>query len=227
MNGFLKIMNYFQVIQLIFKREVLRDVHLINHKKWIKDNEERNLLFSNLSIESADLVFDIGGYQGEYCDLMIKKYKCKVYIFEPVHEYAQNLEKKFNRNSNVRIFNFGLGGGEDVRVFISKDKNKSSTFIGGKFNEEVEIKSVSKFLKSEKINYIKVMKINIEGAEYELIQELYRSGFLEKIEILLIQFHNFVPKSFIKMQEIRVKLSETHKVEFAYDFVWDKWVKNL
>ena len=219
-------MNYFQLLLLIFKREVLRDVHLINHKKWIKDNEEVNLLFSNLSIKSTDLVFDIGGYLGEYCEIMRTTYKCKVYIFEPIQEYAYNLEKKFSKVRDVKIFNFGLGE-KDMRVFISKDQNKSSTFKDGKVNEEVEIKSISKFLKSENIDHVKVMKINIEGAEYELINELYKSDFLGKIDILLIQFHNFVPKSFVKMQEMRNKLSETHKIEFAYDFVWDKWVRHL
>ena len=110
---------------------------------------------------------------------------------------------------------------------MQPNQNKSSTFKDGKVNEEVEIKSISKFLKSENIDHVKVMKINIEGAEYELINELYKSDFLGKIDILLIQFHNFVPKSFVKMQEMRNKLSETHKIEFAYDFVWDKWVRHL
>ena len=48
------------------------------------------------------------------------------------------------------------------------------------------------------IEYIDFLKLNIEGSEYELLENLISSNNLDKIKYLQIQFHENVNNAVIK-----------------------------
>ena len=70
---------------------------------------------------------------------------------------------------------------------------------------------------------IALLKINIEGGEYDLLDELIASGIIGRIRNIQVQFHDFIEESDDRMAEITNRLSATHKTTFSYRYVWDNW----
>ena len=70
-----------------------------------------------------------------------------------------------------------------------------------------------------------LMKINIEGGEYDLLEDLIASDYIEKIENVQVQFHTFVEHSAERMLRIHKALSNTHYRTYQYEFVWENWTQ--
>ena len=67
------------------------------------------------------------------------------------------------------------------------------------------------------------MSINIEGAEYDVLSNLIKTGNIEKIKFLQVQFHDFMPNSKVLREVILRQLKKTHKLRFSYPFVWESF----
>ena len=79
-----------------------------------------------------------------------------------------------------------------------------------------------------KIEEIDLLQINIEGAEYDILDNWIDNKVINKIKTLQIQFHNFkeIPNYVERRENIRnnlLKLGFTEK--FNYQWVWECWTK--
>ena len=70
---------------------------------------------------------------------------------------------------------------------------------------------------------IDLLKVNIEGGEYELLPFLIRSGWIKKIVDLQVQFHTIGAEYVSAREAIRSALSKTHVESWCYWFVWESW----
>jgi hypothetical protein len=122
----------------------------------------------------------------------------------------------------VNVFDFGLAD-EDKVVQLSLSADASSLFKTEENSVQVELKKASTFLIDQNINRIDLMKINIEGGEYDLMDHLIESGVIKKIKNVQIQFHDFVPDAESRMRKIQNGLSKTHFTTYSYEFVWENW----
>jgi hypothetical protein len=68
------------------------------------------------------------------------------------------------------------------------------------------------------------MKINIEGAEFPLLERMIECNLLRKVDCFLIQFHEWHPGAYKRRRKIRKALSESHRLVWDYHFIWEKWV---
>ena len=75
----------------------------------------------------------------------------------------------------------------------------------------------------EGIAHIDLMKINIEGAEYEVLQHLIDSGLIGRITNVQVQFHDCVPFARARRASIRRQLEHTHELTYDFSFVWENW----
>ena len=73
------------------------------------------------------------------------------------------------------------------------------------------------------IGEIDLMKINIEGGEYEFLEYLLDTGLAVKIKNVQVQFHDFVPNAETRTKSIQERLSQTHSLTYQYEFVWENW----
>ena len=142
-------------------------------KKWKKDQGDK-LLRLNYELNENSVVFDIGGYEGEWSLKIFNKYKCKIYIFEPITIFANIIKNKFIKNNKIKVYAFGLGK-KDTSTNINLDEDGSSLYKKSKKIEKVEIKNIANFINNYKIEKIDLMKINIEGGEYDLMEKLLDS----------------------------------------------------
>ena len=195
----------------------------VSLKKWFEDNGD-NTHRINYNLNQDSIVFDLGGYIGEWSDKIQKKYGSKIYIFEPVFKYFSDLKQTFEFKENIKIYNFGLSD-KTYDTEIIHDGASSSVFLQDGEKEKIKLINFEEFIKSEKIENIDLIKINIEGGEYELLDFILKNNLQTKINNFQIQFHKMFDDCEIKRNNIREKLSETHTLTYDYTFVWENWEK--
>ena len=82
------------------------------------------------------------------------------------------------------------------------------------------------FIKKRKIKKINLIKINIEGGEYDLLENLIENDFIKNIENIQVQFHKIGKEYKKRMMSIQEKLKETHHLTYKYPLVWENWELN-
>lgn len=188
---------------------------------WFKDEGDKTLRVEYDLSEDA-VVFDLGGYEGQWTSDVFARYCCLVHVFEPVQDYAKQIEKRFAKNRRVVLHQHGLAS-ESCKVKIALNKDGSSTFkSGAKTTEGILVKAID-FLHDNEISQIDLMKINIEGGEYDLLEHLIDTKFVRNIRNIQVQFHDFVPNAEQRMLRIQKDLERTHSLTYQYRFVWENW----
>jgi FkbM family methyltransferase len=188
---------------------------------WFRDHGDTTLKF-DYDLTSESVVFDLGGYEGDWTAEICARYGPRVYVFEPVPHYYERIRLRFARNPAIRAFPFGLAEA-DKQARLSLEGIASSAYKGGQNMEMVELREADAFLRREEIDSIHLMTINIEGGEYDLLDHLLLTGWIPRIRDLQIQFHDFVPNAEVRMKRIQRGLSETHDLTYQYPFVWENW----
>jgi len=89
--------------------------------------------------------------------------------------------------------------------------------------EKIRIVDIHEWLVENSIEEIALIKINIEGGEYELLDRMIETGTLPRIANLQIQFHNFTEDARSRMENIQRELGKTHHPTYQYEFVWENW----
>jgi len=193
-------------------------------KKWFEDNGDFTHRI-NYDLNSASIVFDIGGYEGTWSEEIYNKYNCNLYIFEPIKKYYDLIYHKFNKFNNIKIYNFGFSNkDEEIKIYHSNDSSSIyKKFINFHDIENIKLKNFCKFLINENIKKIDLMKINIEGCEYDLLDHIIQNNLHLNIKNIQIQFHDFVVDSKSRRDYIREKLKKSHNLTYDYEFVWENW----
>lgn len=195
------------------------------HDRWFADNgDTTKLLDYNLTNES--IVFDCGGYKGEWANNIFNLYGCKIHIFEPIKKHQENIKQRLGDNKNITLHDYGVAS-EDRKAMLCMQQDGSSEFLitnlQNSYNyEEVQLKKISNLID----NHIDLIKINIEGAEYEVLTDLINSGKIKQISNVLVQFHSEddgIENATEIRKNIHNSLSETHKLLWNYEFCWESW----
>jgi len=162
----------------------------------------------NLLSDENFVVFDIGMNIGiSSLFFSLKKNVTKIYSFEPVlTTYCQalyNFELNKTNSCKIETFNYGLGGSTRIEKVLFNSQAKGNCGIrldqslvierNNAKEIEIEIKRISDIIPiliakhpEQKI----VLKIDCEGAEYELLKNLNDMNLLVDIDILLIEWHD-------------------------------------
>jgi FkbM family methyltransferase len=208
----------------LFKGHVLRDRMEREAARWFRDHGDETLRL-DYPLNAASVVFDCGGYEGDWADAIHARYGCQVYVFEPVAAFLSDIQRRFKDQPAVRSFGYGLHSrNEHTRIFLSA--NASSTFGQEAASESIALRDVAEVLPALQIDHIDLIKINIEGGEYELLERLLDTGLVRSIDHLQVQFHRFVPGATARRERIRTRLRETHALRYDYDFVWESWSRH-
>lgn len=190
--------------------------------KWKVENAKHNYRISYPSLGHDSIVFDLGGFEGDWSSDIYSKYLCQIYLFEPVPTYAKQIKKRFRLNEKIIIHQFGLGD-RDFNTQFSIGAESSSQYIKSSEMVDVSIQDIKKFILNNAIDKIHLMKINIEGGEYDLLEYMIQSDLILRVENLQIQFHHFIPNAKKRMKKIQVALQNTHEITYQYEFLWENW----
>lgn len=188
--------------------------------KWHADGAEE--LLSNMPLSPSSIAIDVGAYRGNWCSDIFARYRCRVIAVEPVAAFAVAIEKRFRYTPEIEIARIGLGASSRTES-VSILGDASSALRPGDNQEVITIVDVDTWLLDLRVKKIDLLQINCEGGEYEIVPRLAETGWLARIDHLLVQFHLVGPSPESARQEIRRRLSETHEEVFCYPFVWEYW----
>ncbi len=169
------------------------------------------------------VIFDVGGFRGDWTEIALKKFKNPViYVFEPIEEYYEIIKSRFENNKRVKICNFGLSDKERKEI-ICVDQDSSSIYKKSNKNTEIKLKSIKDFIFEEQIFNVDLIKINIEGEEYRLLEELTKNPEIAIFKNLLIQFHSFIENAKERKKAITANLSTFYDQIFNYEMIFEGW----
>lgn len=194
-------------------------------RQWIHDKGDESLRLNYPSLTEDSFVMDIGGYKGQWASDIYAKYNCRIWVFEPVNAFAAEIKERFSRNKKITVFDFGLGASDEQRP-IYMDNDGSSFLKQNQVAAPALQKDISGFFTDKNITEVDLVKINIEGGEYDLLDSMIVSGLVNKIKNLQVQFHDFVPDARNRMNKVRQNLMLTHSPTYQYEFVWENWQRN-
>jgi FkbM family methyltransferase len=181
-----------------------------------------NTLRLDYDLDEDSIVFDIGGYEGRWAQDIFSRYRCHIHIFEPVPAFDDNIRKRFSGNDKIVVHQFGLGKtNSNVEIFLSQDG--SSLFKKTGIATNIKLVKLGDFFSQNQISSVDLMKINIEGGEYDLLEELIDTGLVTRVKNIQVQFHDFVPKAEKRMRKIQDSLRQTHTLTYQFKFVWENW----
>ena len=130
-------------------------------------------------------------------------------------------------DSRVQLHPFGLAGRDRIESMAVGGPGSSvfgdptsPAFFG---STEIELRDVDAVLASVGADRIDLMKINIEGGEFELLDRLHETGWLGRSGPVIIQFHEFAPDAHRARRRNRRQLAETHRCTWNYAWVYERW----
>jgi len=146
----------------------------------------------NFKINTNDMIIDIGAHIGLFSLLASQLCKTgKILSFEPVRENFDLLVSnlKLNHVENVLPFNIAVSKNSgSLDLFLNNDQSAHSIFSKSSESISVESTSLQKIFEENKISSCKLLKLDCEGAEYEIIDSL-PSEYLDKIQNMVIEYH--------------------------------------
>jgi FkbM family methyltransferase len=198
------------------------EYNYIEHQRWVNDNGDKTHRL-NYPLSRESVVVDAGGYQGKWSNEILNMYNPRIFIVEPLKSYYLGIIEKFKGREEVSVYNYGLSSREG-EIDINLDNDSSSIYKKGEGKiERVKVKRMGSFMKESGIEKINLFKINIEGAEYELLEDIINEGIQNKIENIQVQFHVFIPGCQDRRKKIQENLSKTHECTYNYEFIWENW----
>lgn len=202
---------------------IKRDRYFIDCLK--KNPFEFASLLYPVSLKGDSIVFDVGGYEGSWSKVIDKKYSPNIYIFEPVSLFAQRITGLFSERKNVQVLSFGLSGSNKKIALSVQEESSSAHKVPGDNAEIVEFLDIVEVMNTYNIQKIDLLKINIEGEEYELLNRLIESGYIARCKHVLVQFHDFVDGATEKRLQCIERIHATHTTSFSYPFIWELFSK--
>ena len=177
----------------------------------------------NYPLNENSIVFDVGGFEGIWAQTIYSKYGSTILVFEPVKEFYNNIKDKFSEQDKVQVYNYGLGT-KDEAISIEVIGMSTSVLNTTEATEDVEIKDIQPIL--NRFANIDLLKLNIEGAEYDLLEYIIEKGLQNRLDNIQIQFHMNVADYEKRRQKIREELSKTHHLTYDYAYTHENWKRN-
>ena len=204
---------------------------MINFHLKLRDHIFGKILFPRFlrkTIRRGDIIIDCGANVGDFTSIFAK-YGGVVHAFEPHPVAFQKLRERFDGVPNVHCYNQAVSDGYGtLPLFLRTDEGdpvgaiESSSIMAEKDNVskdnyiEVEVIRFSDFL--ARFDRVRIVKMDIEGAEYKVIPDVINAGTSGKVDHFLVETHERLP-GLKAMHEQLVQLIKSKKVD-NFDLTW-------
>lgn len=202
------------------RRALWPTVHERSHRRWVADRGDERLRL-DYPLGPSSVVLDAGGYRGDWAAAIAARSGAILHVFEPVAEFAAEARRRLAPFPQARVHAFGLAGRTGEASFDVAADGSSALRGGG--SRRVLLRAAAEVLDELNLAAVDLMKINIEGGEYELLEHLLDRGLVPRFAHLQVQFHDFVPGAPRRMEAILARLARTHEPMWRYPFVWESW----
>ncbi|GBR74265.1 methyltransferase FkbM family protein [Candidatus Termititenax aidoneus] len=193
---------------------------------WQKVEHEHFAAFKKSSIvqnlNRDSVCIDCGANVGVITKLFADK-GAAVYSFEPDSRCFGVLQKKFAKSPKVKLYKYGVLDRQDKlrlykfkyhaadELFFSQGNSlyPTNTEIDKTVFEEIECIDIVEFIMKLKAPEIAVLKMDIEGSEFCVLDKLIDSGLYRRIKHILVEAHDKeIPELKELAQKVRKKIME-------------------
>ena len=222
---------------------------------YLKSISEKNLL----NHENNLTVIDVGCNRGQTIEFFLNIDKqARIYGFEPNPLLFNNLVKKHSSNSNIKIRNVGISSKAGKLPFYQNIMDETSTFE--KVNQashylkkkakvlgvatdklifstyDVEVMTLSTFIREHEEVFIDIIKIDVEGHEYDCLKGIFDSTLSNyPIKFIQIESHNndmLTVNNENKIDELFIEngFEEVHRIKHSfgefYEVIYENKILN-
>lgn len=165
--------------------------HIPKSAFWLRADLEKRNPFELLPLRKGDTVMDCGAYIGTFTAAALEQGAKQVICYECAPKNIPLLEENMTRyGSRVRIMRYAIVGNHGwtkVKLNLSGFSGANSVVPSKNRPKSVEVPAVS-FRFQLRHHNPDVLKIDVEGAEYEMLNSL-KLGDLRGVRAIFIEFH--------------------------------------
>lgn len=193
---------------------------------WVRDRGDLTKRL-DYQLDQDALVWDVGGHEGQWASDIVGRFGCRVQVFEPAPASAEFIRWRFASNPRISVHPFALGA-TDAQVPLALAGDASSLLLSPPKSgrAQIERRDVSAVWRDFGLSRLSLLKLNIEGGEYDVLGRLIACGCIGQIDHLQVQFHDFVPQAAARRRDLGAALARSHTRTWCYDFVWENWRRN-
>ena len=186
----------------------------------------KRLQYDDLGFESV--VFDVGGYHGDFTYDISWLYGCTVHVFEPVNKFYNLIRNRFQSIPSIQVHPFGLSN-KTEKVTFGMGEDSTGLYKLGSYKTTVQLKNIEEVVDDLSLTNIDLIKLNIEGGEYPLLEHCLEKQLVSKMKNIQVQFHQelgpgyWLQDTTDRRESIRNNLSQTHDLTFNDEWVWENW----
>lgn len=163
--------------------------------------------FKSCKIEKGDVVFDLGSCMGLFSRYAFQNGASEVHAFEPnedLKDVFESLNKGFNYfYSSKAIYS------KPVSLQKTEDLLGSKVVEGGLASSNINLNN---YIKENNISKIDYLKVDIEGSEYDLFENLDEDFLSNKVKKIAIEYHFNSEGKILKISD------KLKKLGFNYEF---------
>lgn len=157
------------------------------YEVFIKNEYESDLV----KLENDDIVVDLGANIGMFTLFAAQKAK-HVYAVEPLPESYSNLKRNVESLNNVTTIDKAVfSKGTEIEFNKNEISGASSIFNKRENYEKLIVQTISfeNFIKQYNIDRINYLKVDIEGAEFDLFENINESYLENNIDKIFMEVH--------------------------------------
>jgi len=165
--------------------------------------KEREYKISEAAIAQAKHpILDVGAHVGLFSlYARLLNPNVEILAIEPEEKNFKILKENIKQNklNRIKAFNVALGGRTEKKsLFISLDSHNHRLESAPESNQKeealssqpVQVFSFRDFLDQEKINFISLLKMDIEGGEYDVFSAFMPADFA-RVGAVVMEYHNY------------------------------------
>jgi FkbM family methyltransferase len=170
-------------------------------------------------LDCNSVVVDLGANEGAFSHEIIKRFGCTVFAAEPIKSVSARIAK----HPRLTVLNCGIGK-ETGETTINVFRDRCASLLPPQPNEvatgeKIEVVTFSRFLSLTGVFEVDLLKVDIEGAEVDVLDSL-DDETLSGIRQITVEFHDFIyPGTARRVDSIRQRLRAAgfHDICFSLD----------
>jgi len=157
-----------------------------------------NYIFKN-NFNTSSVIVDVGcGFEADFSRSLIKRYNLKSFGIDPTRKHQTALrEYEQQSHGSFKYFNFAVSSVEGKITFRESTENESGSILPDHINilkdnvseyivQSITLKQIPLIVG---VNNIDLLKLDIEGVEYELFNQIEKEDLAPYTQIF-IEFHH-------------------------------------
>jgi len=174
---------------------------------------------------------DVGAHEGQTLEAVVGRFDM-IYAFEPMPLQYEILVGRFGEDPNIMLCNYGLAAKTGSRYLYGNNEAMDSSFYSDKVGVDESVATLCLFQRASTWfeTYIEteddvVMKLNCEGAEVEIMNDLLDSGEIVKVGHVMIDFDvRKVPSQQASEKELMMRMAREGFDRFSLceDVMWGR-----